>query len=55
VVAELSRRAEWDLKHDMIPEDQEKIARIRLEEGSVSRWIFGEGGKGEEGEEGEGE
>ncbi|KAG0638557.1 DHS-like NAD/FAD-binding domain-containing protein [Tuber brumale] len=58
VVAELSRRAEWDLKHDMILEDQEKIARIRLEEGSVSRWIFGEGGKadeGEEGEEGEGE
>ncbi|CUS13941.1 unnamed protein product [Tuber aestivum] len=50
VVAELSRRAEWELKHDMIPEGQEKV-KIRLEEGSASRWIFGEGEKGE----GEGE
>jgi len=51
VVAELSRRAEWELKHEMIPDDQGRVVKVRLEEGSASRWIFGEvekvGGEGE--------
>ena len=52
VVAELTRRAEWELKHEMIPDDGGKVAKVRLEEGSASRWIFGEadvekGGEGE--------
>jgi len=51
IVAELSRRAEWELKHEMIPDDQGRVVKVRLEEGSASRWIFGEvekeGGEGE--------
>jgi len=43
VVAELSRRAEWELKHEMIPDDdQGRVVKVRLEEESASRWIFGE-------------
>lgn len=38
VVAELCRRAGWDLQHEMIPPDQE--VDIQLEEGYQSRHIF---------------
>ncbi|RPA99336.1 SIR2-domain-containing protein [Choiromyces venosus 120613-1] len=58
VVAELSRRAEWDLKHEMIPEDHDRIVKVELEEGTVSRWIFerhGEEKKSVAEEEGAGE
>jgi NAD-dependent histone deacetylase SIR2 len=38
VVAELCRRAGWDLKHEMVPADQR--AEIRLQEGFTSRHVF---------------
>ena len=38
VVAELCRRAGWELKHEMIPDDQ--IVEIELAEGYESRHIF---------------
>ncbi|KAG4424810.1 hypothetical protein IFR04_001970 [Cadophora malorum] len=38
VVAELCRRAGWELKHEMLPEDQE--VDVVLEEGYASRHIF---------------
>lgn len=38
VVAELCRRAGWDLQHEMIPSDQK--VNIQLEEGYQSRHIF---------------
>ncbi|KAK2624731.1 hypothetical protein QTJ16_005924 [Diplocarpon rosae] len=38
VVAELCRRAGWDLRHDMIPENQQ--VEVRLEEGYQSRYTF---------------
>lgn len=38
VVSELCRRAGWDLKHSMIPEDQK--VDIAQEEGYVSRHTF---------------
>lgn len=38
VVAELCRRAGWDLKHSMVPPDQ--VVDIKLEEGYTSRHIF---------------
>lgn len=38
VVAELCRRAGWDLKHEMIPKDQ-KVEVIK-EEGYESRYHF---------------
>lgn len=38
VVSELCRRAGWDLKHSMIPEDQK--VEIIQEEGYVSRHTF---------------
>ncbi|KAE8440895.1 hypothetical protein EG329_006341 [Mollisiaceae sp. DMI_Dod_QoI] len=38
VVAELCRRAGWDLQHDMIPEEQ--VVDIKLQDGFSSRHIF---------------
>ena len=38
VVAELCRRAGWELKHDMIPPTQE--TDVELCEGYVSRFTF---------------
>lgn len=38
VVAELCRRAGWDLKHEMIPEGQR--VDVTLEEGFPSRYVF---------------
>ena len=38
VVAELCRRAEWSLKHEMIPENQR--VDIQLAEDQTSRWHF---------------
>lgn len=38
VVAELCRRAGWDLEHEMIPKDQK--LDIRLQDGFTSRHIF---------------
>lgn len=61
VVAELCRRAGWDLNHEMVPPDQ--VVDIRLVEGYTSRHVFtqvwpppaaaagGEEGKDEEEEE----
>jgi NAD-dependent histone deacetylase SIR2 len=40
IVAELCRRAGWDLEHEMIPKDQ-KVG-VELEEGFTSRWTFTE-------------
>ncbi|CZR60989.1 related to sirtuin 5 and related class III sirtuins (SIR2 family) [Phialocephala subalpina] len=40
VVAELCRRAGWDLKHDMIPEGQ--VVDVKLQDGFQSRHIFSE-------------
>ncbi|KAG9231725.1 putative NAD-dependent histone deacetylase sir2 [Amylocarpus encephaloides] len=41
VVTELCRRAGWDLKHEMIPENQR--VDIRLQEGFTSRHVFSVG------------
>jgi NAD+-dependent protein deacetylase SIR2 len=38
VVAELCRRAGWDLNHEMIPEDQK--VEIKLQDGFTSRYRF---------------
>ncbi|KAL2062937.1 hypothetical protein VTL71DRAFT_6009 [Oculimacula yallundae] len=38
VVAELCRRAGWELKHEMIPENQE--IEVKIEEGYASRYAF---------------
>lgn len=38
VVAELCKRAGWELEHDMIPEDQ--VIQVRLQDGFASRHIF---------------
>jgi NAD-dependent histone deacetylase SIR2 len=38
VVAELCKRAGWELKHDMIPEDQK--VEVTLQDGFASRHIF---------------
>ncbi|KAK0673021.1 DHS-like NAD/FAD-binding domain-containing protein [Cercophora samala] len=48
VVAELCRRAGWELGHEMVPEGQE--VRVRQVEGWGSRWVFKEVGKEGEGE-----
>jgi len=38
VVAELCRRAGWDLNHEMVPEDQK--VEIKLQDGFTSRHLF---------------
>ncbi|KAK1759692.1 SIR2-like protein [Echria macrotheca] len=62
VVAELCRRAGWDLEHEMVPEGQ--VVRVELAEGFSSRHVFtqvypvkeeGEGGGGEKSEGGDDE
>lgn len=40
IVAELCRRAGWDLEHEMIPKDQK--VEVKLEEGFTSRYTFTE-------------
>jgi NAD-dependent histone deacetylase SIR2 len=40
VVAELCRRAGWDLKHEMIPEKQ--VVDVELQEGFLNRHVFTE-------------
>lgn len=40
IVAELCRRAGWDLSHEMIPKDQK--VEVKLEEGYTSRYTFTE-------------
>jgi NAD-dependent histone deacetylase SIR2 len=46
VVAELCRRAGWELKHEMVPRGQK--VEVTLQEGFPSRWMFrvvdGDGG-----------
>jgi len=37
-VAELCRRAGWDLNHEMVPENQQ--VEIKLQDGFTSRHIF---------------
>lgn len=46
VVAELCRRAGWDLKHDMIPDDQ--VIKVTKESGWESRHVFTAHRTGEE-------
>lgn len=38
VVAELCRRAGWELRHEMIPRDQR--VDVQLQEGYASRYVF---------------
>lgn len=38
VVAELCRRAGWELKHEMIPKNEQ--VEVVLAEGSASRYFF---------------
>lgn len=38
VVAELSRRAGWELKHEMVSQDQD--VEIELQDGHESRYTF---------------
>jgi len=38
VVAELCKRAGWELKHEMVPEDQS--VEIQLQDGHDSRYLF---------------
>lgn len=38
VVAELCRRLEWELNHDMVPKDQK--VEVKLQDGFPSRYVF---------------
>jgi NAD+-dependent protein deacetylase SIR2 len=38
VVSELCRRAGWDFRHEMIPENQ--TIKVELQDGYKSRWVF---------------